>query len=709
MPDTGDMINRALEEMDVGVDASTEAVAPVSSFRVFPESKIPVSKSTGALWSARIGAAKKALVPAIDRWDEVTKYFYNDQTAHRRSRDHGAGNEAAALKGKGWTETENIVYANLMAMVPALYAKNPSVEITTTSGMEQDDNAARAAELLINTLASKRASPGLNLHVRGKRGILHGLAYNEAWLYVGYVTRDQSSVGFTETISRIAEELADKATTQARIIELEGELLAIEEASDFVSPPGPDVKLMHPRDVFVDPNSTEEDLVDAAWVAARVMMHAGYIKAKYFKKGKDNEQYSSLYEPTHILNVQADETTKNDQDSTIFASMREGASTHKDYGFGDEAAYKQSLYIETVHVWDKVTRRLLIFNAKQMTWPIWVYDDPFGYPTFFPFVRLSLSTDLAGARGRGEASYYLDQQDSINEVNSGIQHARARSRHSLLYDKKSVKDPSTLEALTTGVSDRAVGVDLPDGKTPNDVIWAAPVPALNISELFNKNDLYAAVDRIGGYSDVMRGAEFRTNTTNKAIDAYNSVSTQKIDEKVDAVEEWLGTALSMVLHCCVKWMPDDMVARLIGDQRMPAWMMYKDLSNQEKITVRILGGSTQKPTGAAKKKQALEVGQILGQFASASPTTVLVMLKVMEQAFDEIVITAEDWQEIRASIEQQMAGPTGVAGGAPQEQPEPEPDQLINDVVNRAVEKGVPKNVALRKVQERVRQETTAQ
>ena len=42
------------------------------------------------------------------------------------------------------------------------------------------------------------------------------------------------------------------------------------------------------------------------------------------------------------------------------------------------------------------------------------------------------------------------------------------------------------------------------------------------------------------------------------------------------------------------------------------------------------------------------MGEVLGQFGKSVPASMIVLLRVFERAFDEIVITQEDWAMIRA-------------------------------------------------------------
>ena len=89
----------------------------------------------------------------------------------------------------------------------------------------------------------------------------------------------------------------------------------------------------------------------------------------------------------------------------------------------------------------------------------------------------------------------------------------------------------------------------------------------------------------------------------------------------------------------------------------------------------VIGGSSKKPTSQAKKEEALELGQVLGQFVNAAPQTVVrIMIDVFQEAFDEITMKEEDWDQLKEEIEQQAQaqGPQGQQGqqgpqGVPQQ------------------------------------------
>ena len=76
------------------------------------------------------------------------------------------------------------------------------------------------------------------------------------------------------------------------------------------------------------------------------------------------------------------------------------------------------------------------------------------------------------------------------------------------------------------------------------------------------------------------------------------------------------------------------------------------------FTPRVVGGSTLKPTSRAKKEQALQISQIIGQFTRATPIAAVVALKVLSQAFDNVVVSQEDWELIYKGIMKETSGPT---------------------------------------------------
>ena len=119
-----------------------------------------------------------------------------------------------------------------------------------------------------------------------------------------------------------------------------------------------------------------------------------------------------------------------------------------------------------------------------------------------------------------------------------------------------------------------------------------------------------------------------------------------------------------------------------------------------------------------KKEEALEFGQVLGQFVNAAPGPVLkIMLQVMQKAFDEVTMREEDWDEITAAIQQQSGVEQPPAEGQPGGQNDigtASPEQLqqilaqlppeLKQQVQSAVQSGVSPQKALQGAMQQMQQ-----
>lgn len=682
------------DPMNANIDAIVSEVAGLPTeavqaskpagpvYRMMPESRIPVAKSEAGLWKSRRDMGRQSIQNISKAWKEAEAYYSLGQDTHRQ--DNGGevkGNSRYARNvNRRYNSTENIVYSNVNAMVPAILAKNPQAEVTAF--LKQYEAQATIREHLVNRLAAMKYAPGFNFKPKLRKSIVRCEITNEAWIMSGYVKKDESADSARQELATLGQAL-EKAKTQKEIEELEGKLQALEEVVDVLNPAGPFVKTFNGDKVLVDPTSCEDDFSDANWMMVEVMLPTRYLLAKYAKKDKESGQYNSVYKESYVINP-GDSSGDPQDEMTNFKLMKESES-FKDAGYSDDAAYQKARMTKVWYCFDKVKRRFLMIADERWEWPIWVYDDPYQLPNFFPLRRLQYHTDPNRNRTKGEVSFYLDQQDELNDINSELNRMRTQILNKTLYDSRYI-DKDAFDAYMKGGDQLGFGVgkNIPEGMKINDLIMAPPLPNLQYKELFDKSTIYAVVDRISSSNDILRGAQFKTNTTNDAIGTYNSIQNQRIDEKIDAIEDFSGDVFYDVMFLCSQFMTQEEVQYILGDEAAE-WQQMEAVQLRQQFACTVLGGSTQKATSASKKDQALKIGQIMGQYASASPAVTLIMLKAMEQAFDDIVITGEDWAMIRESIMAKMmpqqaaapvagdpvseaAPPEGAEGEQPQEQ-----------------------------------------
>jgi hypothetical protein len=228
---------------------------------------------------------------------------------------------------------------------------------------------------------------------------------------------------------------------------------------------------------------------------------------------------------------------------------------------------------------------------------------------------------------------------------------------------------------------------------------------------------------VSSVQPVMQGEQFKTNTTNEAIDTYNSQQQTRLDEKIDAVEDLIGAVSWGIMQLCLQFMAKEEVGALIGEDDGAKWQNFTPPEIRTRFSVQVVGGSSQKPTSKVKKQEAIQMAQTLGQYAQAGQgVVILMMLKVMERAFDELTITEEDWRFMQTAIMQsiQNSNPQGQGpgGGQPgqdqQAPPTGSPDALLQQVASvvdqlppqakealgRAMAQGVPVAEAFPRIME---------
>lgn len=700
-------VDKGIEEVD-GAPLPVETKPGESVYKLDPASKIPVSKQEGTIWKGRKDAGEVLLRDLKEGWREAEYYYNNAQQNHRKETEgNKAGNRAYGKdRRESYSMTENIVYATVNSVIPNTYAKNPNVEVTMlrTPLNADKDQVATMLKQLLNRLAGMREAPGLHLKPKAKKCIVRCEITNESWMMYGWVKRENSSEQAMQDIQRIGKELSE-TTDKNKILELEGQLLALEESVDLLDPPGPFIRTLHSTQVIVDSDACEDDYSDANWMMVSTMMSTSYLNARYRVKLADGK-YGSAYKPSHIVdaagNKQDTETVQSQIDN--FKMFDVNVDDPKNYGYDSKLAYERAKRTKCWYVFDKVKRRFYLYSDADWTWPIWVFDDPYHLPWFYPISRMMYHANPTATRSRGEVSHYLDQQDEINTIVDELNRARVSLRDNTIFDSNvlTVKD---VEDIMLNANKKMKGVKVPAGMKLADLIMGPPMPTLEREHLWDKSSAKQAITMISGLGEAMRGEQYKTNTTNQAIEQYNSISGMRLDEKRDAIEDFIGEVMRGIMYLWLQFADPEATASIVDPELE---QIARGMSNMTADDIRktvlcnIEGGSTQKPTSAAKKAEALQIGQIMGQFASASPVILLFVLKVFSRAFDMTTVTKQDWDMLMQSITmaiQQQSQPEGAQQGGAQEGGD---DERVQAAIKELVQRGMPEEQARQEVMKRV-------
>jgi hypothetical protein len=636
-----------------------------------PDSRVPVSSKRGGVWRSRRDTSQKAMSDLIDAWDEAIRYYNHDQSDHRDGTDANvAGNRHVARRlNERFSSTENIVFSNINAQLPELYAKNPIVSVTARPNQDmqldaQGDAFARAVEKLVDALFRMKYIPGVNIKPKAKRNVIIALLTNRAWFEVGYTQKDKSSEQAANDLQQLSDKLA-AAKDDKEIREVEGALTALEEKIEFLQPSGPFLRIRLPHQVLVDPNSSDPAGGDANWMMIEDMLPTEYINAIYGTKDPDSDEVKSIFEPTHVLTGGGGRD--DDKEFSLFSKKDNAYSA---YGFDTADQFDKACMTKVWYVWDRVTHRLEMYADNDWKWPIWVWDDPYGLQGFFPLTPMWFHENPVAMYAKGEVSYYLDQQDQINEINDEKRRAILWARRNIFYNPETGITQEIADRILKGPDATATPIKLPEGMKGTDAVFSIPPPSTAFAALFDKKDLYQSVDRIAHTNEVERGGEFKTNTTNKAIDYYSTMGNMRMDMRLDAIEDALGDVGWKLAQLCLKFMDVQTVNELTGLDVSEFWRPLDNLRDYAAFSVQVVGGSTQKLTSQQKKQEAVQIGQVMAQYVRAAPASALkVSLKMLSEAFDDFVISKEDWDSIAAEVQMMAQSQQGGAPGQQQQGP----------------------------------------
>jgi hypothetical protein len=689
-------------------------------------SRIPVSKHLGKLWQGRIGASKSGRTRWEDTWDTAIEAYSAEQGSHRNPRAGTSGNKSVARrKGEQYSHTENVIFSAIKAIIPAIYARNPTAEFTATDdGNEEQLAWVQCLEKLCDTLGSMKQAPGINLKYKVKQAIVAAKLMNLGWMEIGYTIKEDSSDAALAELEMKSKELEEADSTK-RIQEIEGELIALEEKVNTLAPSGPYTRYYSAKDILVDPEAMEPDFSDAKWMAACDYMPTSYLNAVYGTRESNGTQVKSVYEPTAVLNATVGSFNKEVESTESFKLFDTNEASH--YGYDNHQSYLSAQRTKCWRIYDKVTRRIFLYADNKWDWPIWVEDDRLELPNYFPFEPLIFNVAPMGPFAFSEVAYVLDQQDAINEINDAERRARMDLQYRVLFDQGSGTTREAVERVLKGSGPVAEPVKVPDGKKIDDMFFSPQPNILKAPQLFDVARQRQVVDGILGVTPSLRASEYKTNTTNKAIEQYNATTSSRLDEQIDEIEEFVGRVYYDVSYLCARFMSQEDVANLIGPKYGEVWRTVEDPTELKRMfTMRVVGGSTTKPTSAFKQQIAVQIGQVLGQFANAAPGSITkIVLKLFEQAYDEVGISQEDWDALNAEVEaklgiqaQAAAPPPGVPG-SPQQSPNGPPggggggdalkmiDQLPPEAkvaLGNAMAKGVPLVQALQQIMQLVQQ-----
>lgn len=596
-----------------------------SLYKMVANNKIAISKKEGGLWKSRLDIAKSITKTMRDSWTNIFDIY--------QGKDKPDADGKRTRLDEQTKTFENLVWANTNGISRETVMKLPHIEITCSS--REDEGLAKAYQSIINNYMSQIGNCGLNCKEKLQKADISAQLTNRGIWRLDWVDKINSDI-VREEIMALEAKLA-KCKNFDEIREIEGKLYALNEKLDGSGFDGAQITLVDPRNLYIDPNSQLESGLDADWMIEERVEYEHVLKAKYGDK-----------EGTVYAGEKGSIGGEDDQEGTHKA---EDDNYVLGEAGGPEIADEKLKTVTTYYVWDKLKKRVYLFQEGRWDYPLWVWNDPLGLKQFFPYYILSYNQNSTDNNMMSEVAYYLPLVNSINKINSQIDKARDRAFDVVLVDRNARIEEKDLQNITEGKAG-FVQVSVREGIDISKAMVGMPTPGLENQMVMDKSNLYSMIGKMSSADALSRGEEYKTNTTNGAIQQYSQSKKIIVGIKVDKVISfYLRVAKDILSLCLVKFDMDDLLNFASPAEAQEVNARKIDVFSH---SLKFAGDDTIEPTSAAKKQEALQLTQLMGQFAGASPAVVPVVLKMLSRAFNELVITDEDWEMILQGFQQQQ-------------------------------------------------------
>lgn len=620
----------------------------------------PVPDSFGKLWKKRIDDALEVYKVEHAKWDALYALYRecgienNDNEVLREYRYHAKNNT-----------DENILRDNMKATMRSTYMQNPHIEFTA---QKPEDTLVDCLSEVSKFMLNKKTYPGLNMKPKARRWVLHSLLTNHGCMRLDYQAKEGSLQEAQIKLNDIEGRL-QKAKSTREIEKLMAELQLLYEQMPLLDPKGVRITNVLPHKVLIDPNCNDLDLDTAWWLVEFFDLDRDFVKKKFFTEDDEGQIIRRANnKPVDSDNV--DRETTEDVSERVFDTIDNVQTDERE-------AVIQKNKVECCYVYDKLTRRIYLFSTEDWSYPLWVFEDDLKLSRFFRHFFLGFSEALEGVVQPGEPSFYVGQIHEINKINRKAKEIRDSAFGALIFNKGAV-DEETVKKLINHLRNpdkvEAFGITKDETKKLNEIMEVFVPPAFDYEKLFNTQSLRTVIDRNANVSAVDRGEQFKTNTTNKAVEYYDSQKQQANSIYIENIEDAFESLAWAIAEILVSKYTKEEIVDMVGPDLAEGFttMSVEEFNRTYRMTVA--AGSIEKPTTEFKKKEAISIAQAIGQVGQATPATTLkIILRMFQTAFSSFLVKKEDFKMLETEATANLQ--KGVSTNGPEAAPQPQQQQ----------------------------------
>ena len=523
-------------------------------------------------------AVRDALTRSCDRHDR-----WRALEALYRTGDMGAAKlaEAGKLTFDDFDiayEAVNMVLPHINVILASSVARDPKHTCTPQSGGMEAEDYAGAAEGVLDyfwkrtrgTQALRKAS--WDMVVSGNGFLKVGWHHLEHEEDADEVTLEERLVAAMED-DRLQADLEE--VEPAKPEDLVDRIMHTTTVTDVDEP---FVEYVPPYDVFVPPNAVE--IEDCRWVCHRVSLPIDEVE--------DNPQLA---------------------DVDLTPDTVQGGGQHDEVAEWVRRAHREEIGpehpMETVTIfefYDMAARRLLVF---QLDGDEPLYDDELPYAHRYPPIVHLRNYQASGTDfwGFGDVENVANLQQMLNELFTEQMDNARRAGNKTFVDRKAL-DANARSALESDESDVAIPVDVPNGKTLQEIVYNVERHALSGDVYAAKEDVQEYLRLVLGINDFQAGGVGADRMSATAAAVVDGVASLRALDKVGAVEDGAAKAGNLKLLLCQQFLEEPRAIRVAKEQGA-TWPEVSLADIRGEFLVSVEGGSTKSENPQTRENRGL--------------------------------------------------------------------------------------------------------
>jgi hypothetical protein len=642
------------DDQEQNQDQQAEPDKP--SYVLMGTSSIPVSKKAGRRWKDKIDGALNAYDPVRQSW----QIAFN---AYRACSSDGIQWEGDQPKDIYFPDdtTENLTREAVKTILRTAYSANPDVNIATVD--ESDDDALQMYSAVLGQLLNRVNYPGLNGKARIRRWIMNGHLTNFGMLRLDYQAMDGSQQEAAANLLRLQEAVA-KEKNLVKLEELYAELEIAEEFLSTTRLAGMCMENKNPARIIVDPDATYLDLSDCKWLAEEQFIGNAYIKKRFLEKKDGTWVRITDGKPPggSDWNGENPSESGNDLRDSIADKILGVTSERLDSERNKE---RTRCWL----IWDKLTRQISMWQDGAWDAPLYVWQDDLKLSRFYPYFLIAFTEPLDSIVQEGEQAQYAGHEREINKINKRVAWIRNVSFGALIYNSKKVTGDAVqrfVDFLKNPGEFTAFGIDWDPALKLKEMFDVFVPPDAEVQVLYDKGDLMKTINRVNSQNEVSQGGQFKTNTTNKAVEAYSQATASVKNELTDAIEDAMNDLVWAMLEIISSKYTKEQIIALVGPDLGKAFEPMPVEEFNYTYSAQVAAGSTEKPTSDNMKQEAMQIAQAVGQVGQATPmTSLMIIFKLFSKAFSRFVFTKKDEEMLTMEAQANLQKGISTPGGAP--------------------------------------------